>query len=126
MKPLIYTTILTLAIIAAGLFTINMLKKDAEVLHNFVLEMESHILAEKWDEAGVAGKKLHDQWEKYKKIWPMLIDHLEIDNLNIQFSELESYLSSRDKTQALSKLSVLKVLVKHIPERESFILQNIL
>ncbi|MCQ1528163.1 DUF4363 family protein [Lutispora saccharofermentans] len=126
MKPLLYTVILTLAIIGSGIFTINMLKKDAEALYNFVLEMESDIMAEKWEDAGEKGDKLHNQWKKYKKVWPMLIDHLEIDNLDIQISELESFLISRDKTQALSKLSILKLLVKHIPEKESFTLQNIL
>lgn len=126
MKPLLYTAILTMAIIGTGIFAINMLKNDAEVLYNFVLEMESDIMAEKWEDAGEKGDKLHTQWEKYKKIWPMLIDHLEIDNINIQLSELESFLMSRDKTQALSKLSILKLLVKHIPEKESFTLQNVL
>ncbi|MEA4960722.1 DUF4363 family protein [Lutispora sp.] len=126
MKPLLYTIILTLAIIGSGIFTINMLKKDAEILYDFVLEMESDIMSEKWDDAGEKGDKLHNQWKKYKKVWPMLIDHLEIDNLDIHISELESFLISRDKTQALSKLSILKLLVKHIPEKESFTLQNIL
>ena len=126
MKPLLYTIILTLAIIGSGIFTINMLKKDAEILNDFVLEMESDIMSEKWDDAGEKGDKLHNQWKKYKKVWPMLIDHLEIDNLDIHISELESFLISRDKTQALSKLSILKLLVKHIPEKESFTLQNIL
>lgn len=126
MKPLVYTTIIILVIVSAGIFTVNMLKKDAEALHNYMLEMESYINAEQWEEASKSGKKLHAQWEKYKKVWPMLIDHLEIDNININLSEFESYLDSKDKIQSLSKLSVLKILVRHIPERESFILQNIL
>lgn len=109
-----------------GLYTINMLEKDAQILYNFILQMENHIERGEWEKVDNINANFNHQWEKSEKIWPMLIDHLEIDNINIQLSELEASLKNKDKIRALSKLSILKLLVKHIPERESFILQNIL
>lgn len=126
MKPLLYAFLIIVFIIFMGLYTVDMLGKDAEILHDFILQMENSINKEEWEEVNDINMKFHYQWEKSEKIWPMLIDHLEIDNINIQLSELESYLKNKDKIKALSKLSILKLLVKHIPERESFILQNIL
>lgn len=126
MKPLIYSLIIIIIIISFGIFTINMLKSEAENLHAFLIEIESNIYADEWEKAKNTVKTTQKQWDKYKKIWPMLIDHFEIDNVNINFAELQAYILSSDKTESLSRLAALKVLIKHIPERESFIIQNIL
>ncbi len=126
MKPLIYSSIIILIIIAFGVFTINMLKNEAENLHTALVELEKNIYAEEWGKAKDIGRTIEKQWDKYKRIWPMLIDHFEIDNVNINLAELQAYILSNDKTESLSRLAALKVLIKHIPERESFIIQNIL
>lgn len=126
MKPLVYSSIIIIVIIAFGAFTVSMLKNEAENLHTVLMELEKNIYAEEWDKAKTIGETIEKQWDKYKKIWPMLIDHFEIDNVNINLAELQAYILSNDKAESLSRLSVLKVLIKHIPERESFIIQNIL
>lgn len=126
MKPLIYSSIIIIVIVAFGVFTINMLKNEAENLHTVLIELEKNIYAEEWEKAKDIGKTVEKQWDKYKKKWPMLIDHFEIDNVNINLAELQAYILSNDKTESLSRLAALKILIKHIPERESFIIQNIL
>lgn len=126
MKPIIYSFIIVAIIISFGIFTVNMLRNEAENLHIFLLEMEKNIYAEEWEKARNLGNMVKQQWDRYKKIWPMLIDHFEIDNVNIILAELEAYILSNDKTESLSRLAALKILIKHIPERESFIIQNIL
>lgn len=126
MKPLVYSSIIIIAIIAFGAFTINMLKNEAENFHTVLIELEKNIYAEEWEKAKTIGETIEKQWDKNKKIWPMLIDHFEIDNVNINLAELQAYILSNDKTESLSRLAALKVLIKHIPERESFIIQNIL
>lgn len=126
MKPLVYSSIIIIVIIAFGAFTINMLKNEADNLHTVLIELEKNIYAEEWEKAKNIGETIEKQWDKYKKIWPMLIDHFEIDNVNINLAELQAYIISNDKTESLSRLAALKVLIKHIPERESFIIQNIL
>lgn len=126
MKPLIYSSIIIIVIVTFGVFTINMLKNEAENLHTVLIELEKNIYAEEWEKAKDIGKTAEKQWDKYKKKWPMLIDHFEIDNVNINLAELQAYILSNDKTESLSRLAALKILIKHIPERESFIIQNIL
>lgn len=126
MKPLISAFLIIAFIICMGLFTVAMLNRDAEVLYGFIIQMEDSIYNEQWEKVTEINKKFNSQWEKNAKIWPMLIDHLEIDTIEIHLSELDAYLKTRDKSRALSKLSILKLLVNHIPEKESFVLQNIL
>ncbi len=125
MKQLIYSLVLVIAIIFMGIFTIKMLSNDAESLHTLLIEIEDNVYSDNWGKAQAIIKDTKKEWDKYKKIWPMLIDHLEIDNVNTKLAELQAYITSNDKTETLSRLAALKVLIKHIPERESFIIQNI-
>lgn len=125
MKQLIYSLVLVIAIIFVGIFTIKMLNKDAESLHTLLVEIEDNVYSDDWSMAQKIIKETKKEWDKYKKVWPMLIDHLEIDNVNTKLAELQAYISSNNKTETLSRLAALKVLIKHIPERESFIIQNI-
>ncbi|MCK9216851.1 MAG: DUF4363 family protein [Firmicutes bacterium] len=126
MKQLVYSLIIVILIIAVGILTIEMLKRESESLHNLFTEIENSIYFDEWEKAKHIVKETQNQWDKYKKIWPMLIDHLEIDNVTVRLSELQAYILNQDKTESLSKLAALKVLIKHIPEKESFIIQNIL
>lgn len=126
MKQLAYSLIIVILIIAVGILTIEMLKRESESLHSLFTEIENSIYFDEWEKAKHIVKETQNQWDKYKKIWPMLIDHLEIDNVTVRLSELQAYVLNQDKTESLSKLAALKVLIKHIPEKESFIIQNIL
>jgi hypothetical protein len=78
-----------------------------------------------WEEAGIIEKQLKDQWNKYEKKWPVIIDHMEVDNISLHLSELGVYLANKDSILASAELSVLKLLVRNIPKREYVIIQNI-
>ena len=54
----------------------------------------------------------------------MLIDHTDVDKVNTYLSELEIFIA-KNETMAASKLAVLKLLMKNIPEKEYVTLQNI-
>ncbi len=126
MKQLIYSLIIIIMILSLGLFTIKTIDKEAENLHTLLMEMESNVYKEDWANANILSESMGKLWDEYKKEWPMLIDHLEIDNLSSKLAELHVYIISSSKIEALAKIAALKVLVKHIPEKESFIIQNIL
>ncbi len=126
MKQLIYSLIIIILIVSLGIYTIKTVEGEAENLHTLIVELEDNIFKDEWENAKSIAETTQEEWDKYKKVWPMLIDHFEIDNLNTKLAELHAYIISNNKTETLSKIAALKVLVKHIPERESFIIQNIL
>jgi hypothetical protein len=55
----------------------------------------------------------------------MLVDHYEIDNIELLLSQLASFVKNKNKNDALSCVSSLKTLIKHIPDKESLSLKNI-
>lgn len=126
MKQLILSIIIIIVILSLGLFTIKTIDNEAENLHALLIEMENDVYKEDWSKANSVAESIEKLWDEYKKEWPMLIDHLEIDNLSSKLVELQAYAINSSKAETLANIAILKVLIKHIPEKESFIIQNIL
>ena len=126
MKQLILSIIIVVVILSLGVFTIKTIGKEAENLNTLLIEIENSVYDDNWAEANIVSESIEELWDKYKKEWLMLIDHLEIDNLSSKLAELRAYITSSNKDETLAKVAALKILVKHIPEKESFIIQIIL
>ena len=125
MRPLIIIIVLTLLIIAGGCLTLHVLNSESQRLSSSLDELEQDIEKQNWDEASEKLKEFHEKWDKVSTLWSMLIDHYEIDNIELVLSQLISYAENKDKSEALSQMSSLKTLIKHIPAKESFSLKNI-
>lgn len=125
MKPLIIIIVFTLLIVAGGCFTLYALNSESQKLNDSLTALEEDIEKQSWDEALKKLEKFHSKWDKVSSIWSMLVDHYEIDNIELIISQLTSYVKTQDKNEALSKMSSLKTLIKHIPAKESFNLQNV-
>ncbi len=125
MKPLIIIIALTVLLIAGGCLTLYALNSESERLNNSLSILEEDIENQNWEDAAKKLEEFHRKWDKTGLIWSMLVDHYEIDNIEMVLSQLISYVKTHDKNEALSKMSSLRTLIKHIPAKEAFSLQNI-
>lgn len=125
MKPLLLAIFFLIAIIAGSIGTIYYISTQAEALHVQLVELEKQIDSEKWAEAEELYKSFKDKWVDIDHKWSMLIDHYEIDYINMYLGELEAFIKMKDKTNSLAKLSSLQLLVEHIPDKEYPSLKNI-
>ncbi|MEA4846588.1 MAG: DUF4363 family protein [Clostridiaceae bacterium] len=125
MKPLIIIILLTILIVAGGFMALYTLNSEAQSLDGDLLTLEEAIKNQNWDTASEKLEEFHSKWNKTSSLWSMLIDHYEIDNIELLISQLGSYVKNKDKNEALSNMSSLKTLIKHIPEKESLSLKNI-
>ncbi|NLM42867.1 MAG: DUF4363 family protein [Clostridiales bacterium] len=125
MRIIVFTCIIIVSIIALGSISINILENNTKILGDLITKIEDEIKHERWEEVVKIEKQLKNQWKKYEKTWPMLIDHTDVDKVNTYLSELEIFIAKKDETMAASKLAVLKLLMKNIPEKEYVTLQNI-
>ena len=125
MRAIISTCVIITVIITIGCLSINMLENDTETLGNLLSRIEEEITHNRWEEAVKIQNQLNVQWSKYKKIWPMLIDHADVDKVTAYISELGVFITKKDEIMAASRLAVLKLLMQNIPEKEYVILQNI-
>jgi hypothetical protein len=125
MKPLIIIITFTLLIIVGGCLTLNALDSESQKLNDSLAALEDDIEKQNWEEALKKLEKFQSKWDKVSSIWSMLVDHYEIDNIELVLSQLNSYVKTQDKNEALSQMSSLKTLIKHIPAKESFNFQNV-
>lgn len=125
MKPLIITITLTALIVTGGCITGYTLNSESEKLNDSLAALEEEIENQNWDSASKKLEEFHSKWDKISSSWSMLIDHYEIDSIELLLSQIVAYVKNQDKTEALANMSSLKTLIKHIPEKEAFNLKNI-
>ncbi|HWJ03565.1 MAG TPA: DUF4363 family protein [Verrucomicrobiae bacterium] len=89
-------------------------------------QVEQSVSSEKWDLARENLNLAHDQWETTKQWWSILLDHQEIDNIDISISRLEKYVETHGLSLSLGEVSTLKMLVEHISDKEKMNLKNVL
>lgn len=125
MKPLVITAVLTILIVAGGCLTLYAIDAESQRLYDNLSTLEKDIENQNWEDALKKLEEFHVKWDKTSSFWSMLIDHYEIDNIELLLSQLASYVKTKDRSEALSQMSSLKTLIMHIPDKESFKLQNI-
>lgn len=126
MKTMWLSIILIVTVIIGSYISMQYLNTEAVQMHQQLAKLEKEIDSENWDKAKDLYDKFKEKWEKVDPRWSMLIDHTEIDYINMDLGELEAYIKTKNKANALAKVSSLQLLVKHIPEKESPGLKNLL
>lgn len=125
-KIVILLILLTAAIIFTSLYTQSYLGRTSLIYEKDVSQIEKDIRAGSWDTVGQTLDKASDRWEKDKKLWAILIDHAEIDNIDETFSRMREYIYARESSSALAEASALKLYYRHIPNKENLSIENIL
>lgn len=126
MRSLIPVLLVTILFIAAGLWTAHYLEDTANNLLTSMNSIEALVLAQDWDKATIELHKAQKQWNRTKKGWAIVIDHAEIDNIEISLARLLSFSKSKATSDSLAEVAQLKKLITHIPEKEVINLINLL
>ncbi len=125
MKPILIIFLTVLAVISIGIYTLNYLKNESAGISHQLDTLEEKVRSGQWEQAEALYAVLSKSWKQSRVIWSTLIDHFEIDSINIELAELGSYIETGERSDALSKIASLKILVDHIPEKEAFTLSNV-
>lgn len=123
---MIIIVILTAVIIAGGCLSLYTLDSESQSLDRELSELKADIENQNWVIAEKKLEEFHGNWDKTSNVWSMLVDHYEIDNIELALSQLASFVKTKERSEALSQISSLKTFIKHIPEKEAFKLKNIL
>jgi cell division protein FtsL len=117
--------LLVLAIISSGVIAQKVLYNDSQRIAQPVEELEEYIKSEDWTKAGNSLSRVNTEWSKVKGKWSALVDHEEIDNIDVTLSRLQMFVMACDKASSLSEAAALGKFVGHIPEKELPNLKNI-
>lgn len=117
--------LLILAIISSGVIAQQVLYNDSQRIVRPVEELEENIKSEDWTQADNSLNQVNMEWSKVKGKWSALVDHQEIDNIDVTLSRLQMFVKTCDKASSLSEAAALGKFVGHIPEKELPNLKNI-
>ncbi|PKM47256.1 MAG: hypothetical protein CVV03_04550 [Firmicutes bacterium HGW-Firmicutes-8] len=126
MKIVIAALIIFMVLVGFAAFSFYYLSNTANTLLTDVESVEKSVQAKDWQQAEKKFGELDLSWERTSGIWARLIDHQELDNINITMSRIEKFIETKNLTGFMPESAELKLLFKHIPEKEALNLENIL
>ncbi len=114
-----------IVIISVGIWTNHSLKTSTEELIGNIDEIEQNLQNDQWDAAQQKFRELEKYWEEKSKWWPVILDHQEMDNIEFSMARTGAYLEKNSAQLVWGQLAELRLMIKHIPEKEAFKIQNI-
>jgi hypothetical protein len=124
-KTIVFIIVIAAAIITASIITQQKLFSDSSRIVESIEKAEEGIKSNDWGQAKNQIDQIIKQWEDAKGTWSSLVDHQEIDNIDVTISRLQTLVKSKDDTSALQEAAALKKFVGHIPNKEKLTLENI-
>ena len=81
---------------------------------------------EDWRQARALFAGSQRRWLRVRKIWPLLINHDDMRDVEISFVDLGVLLEQENRERAAREMANLRYYLEHVPDNESFTWQNIL
>ncbi len=126
MKILIVTLVIFAVLLGFGISAYYYIDYSAHTLMAEVDRLEKDVAGGQRSPANQDFSRLDASWKKTGAMWTTLIDHQELDSINITLARVKKFLDTGDIPGFMSELAELKLLLRHIPEKEALNLRNIL
>lgn len=126
MKSVVVSVIIAVIVIAGSLFYTRSLEKVSGELIEINKQVSERIEAEDYSGANSEIERLTEYLDSRRAVLDAIGNHEEMDNIEMNLSELEEYTKGEKKTDALSRCRVLNFLFEHLPLNYKLKLENIL
>jgi len=122
------TTIFTIVVLLlGGSFTsYRYIQSTAQTLGSQLATVEQSISTQVWAAAQKELNTTQQHWDKSKPWWSILLDHQEIDKIDISLKRLDKYIVTQNVPLSLGEVGALEQLIEHIADTEKLNLRNIL
>jgi len=117
--------VLTLLIILLTLFNFYLHKTVASTI-NEIEQAQTHIKNADYDNAAKNHKTAQNEWEKKERIYELLIEQSELDQINSLFSEADVLINEKRYTEYLLTSHKLCSFLNHISAENKVNLETIL
>ena len=122
----IITIISIFIILIGGSFTsYRYVETRTQTMGALLKSVEDSIIAQKWEGAQAGLNIAQQNWKADNTWWSIILDHQEIDGININMKRLEKFIGIQDVSQSLGEVTTLELLFEHIYDTELLNLENI-
>ncbi len=125
MRALIIAIIFTLAIFLGWYFTFNSVEDSTTQLISSLSELSKSVEARQWETAKTKFLEIEEKWEKIRSNWTIILDHHEIDNIDLAMAKTSEYVKSQNHALSLGEIESLRKLFSIVKENEALTLPNI-
>lgn len=125
MKPFIIILVSLVFIIGMGYWTLSQVIHSSAILLSLAEELEDKLGQNLWKDAEKTLEEIKFTWNNTKTVWTILLNHGEIDNIDISVAKLEQYINAKEPGLSLAEMASLKFLFQHIQDKERPTLENI-
>jgi hypothetical protein len=126
MRTIIVLGILLIAFVVSGIFVQRYLAQTGAQMTEVTLSTVEAVRDKNWSEAKENAATLSRKWDKISQRWNLFTEHEEIDAINGTVMRLRAFVEEEDTAGSLSEGTAALQLFRHIPEKESITLTNIL
>ncbi|EGW38445.1 DUF4363 family protein [Desulfosporosinus sp. OT] len=126
MRTIYIIVIIVILLLGGSLTSYRYLQATTQTLGNQLEAVEQSISSEKWEVAQKELNTTQEHWDNNKAWWTVLLDHQEIDTIDIGINRLDKFIKTQNITLSLGEVSALKLRLDHIADTEKLNLQNIL
>lgn len=113
-------------IIFTGVYSQNHLTKTSDKLIQQINEVQNKIEDDDWENATLLVKRLNEDWQQTSKTWSVVLDHFELDAVNMYLARTTKFIESKNSFFSTVELASLRKHIAHMPEKDSVIIKNIL
>ncbi len=126
MRLLTFLALILSLILGLGFWTNHSLEASTNELTGKIDRITVEIEGGRWETAKQQTGKLEASWQEKAKWWPIFLDHQEMDNIEFSLAKAKEYVASRNDSLSRGQFSELRLMLKHIPEKEAVNMENIL
>ncbi|RBP39543.1 DUF4363 family protein [Garciella nitratireducens] len=101
------------------------LEKSSQEVMNILEEIEKNINQQDWELAKNNLDKLINKWEKMYGPWQIIMEHQELDNIELSLLKMTEYIKVENEDLAKAELASLKFLIRHIYTNNVISIENI-
>lgn len=116
---------LIITIVMAGVVFERNMVAEAERMLQALQRVEVAILSSRFDEALILLSHVEGRWDRAGRIWPIVVDHHDMDQVSETLIRLRHYVRFEDVEGSMVELSAAAYAIGHVPKKESFSLETV-
>ena len=125
MRTFIIFLVILLVFFGLAIWNSWYLNKSSRELAEEAEKVRLAVHEENWDNAGSQVMKIRRMWGKHKKVWLILVDHDDIDDIDRTIYRIDELVKQNDKEQSLADIAELRFYLHDLADKESMSLANI-
>lgn len=124
-KEMIISIIIVITIFSVDYFVQNYTKNNIELINKDLQETKQSLKEKNEEKIKEKIEKTENDWKKIKNKFACLIEHNELNKVEINFNSSKSLATLREYDMAINKIDETIFALVHINERYKLSLENI-